>query len=185
MRAYIYDNVPGDQRELHDSGEDVDKQTLERLGVFYQQIPIDQEGRWETSIDEFAKGRGYKNRDRITVTKAGLGDAYESKIKSFFDEHLHEDEEIRYILDGSGFFDVRGHGGPYDDKWIRIWLEKGDLIVLPAGIYHRFTVDTANAITAMRLFQDEPKWTPHSRSESDTDAREARATYLDGLRQSA
>ena len=63
--------------------------------------------------------------------------------------HLHEDEEIRYILDGSGFFDVRGETsfvptphlladravghGDRDDQWIRIWLEKGDLIVLPAG----------------------------------------------------
>ena len=27
-------------------------------------------------------------RDKITVTKAGLGDAYESKIKMFFDERV-------------------------------------------------------------------------------------------------
>ncbi|WWC57773.1 1,2-dihydroxy-3-keto-5-methylthiopentene dioxygenase [Kwoniella dejecticola CBS 10117] len=178
MKAYVFDDIPGDQRLPHDSGNPISLNTLSDLGVIYKQIPIGDDKKWEDEINSFAKERGYKNRDQITVTREGLGAAYEDKIKSFFDEHLHEDEEIRYILGGSGYFDVRGVTEPYNERWIRISLEKGDLIVLPAGIYHRFTVDSNNTITAMRLFQDEPKWTPHSRSAPDTDEREARGEYL-------
>ena len=84
--------------------------------------------------------RTYKNRDEIIVSPEKMGDVYEDKVKMFFNEHLHEDEEIRYILDGEGFFDVRSER----DDWVRIRLEKDDLIILPAGIYHRFTTDGKN-----------------------------------------
>lgn len=91
-------------------------------------------------MNALAAERGYKNRDEVTISPAAMGDVYEEKVKMFFNEHLHEDEEIRYILDGKGYFDVRSEG----DEWVRIECEKGDLLVLPAGIYHRFTTAEEN-----------------------------------------
>lgn len=155
MKAYYYDNLPGDQRLAHDSGSAVGVEELARIGVLYFRIG-DLDG-----VNALAAERGYRNRDEITVSPEKMGDVYEAKVKSFFDEHLHEDEEIRYIRDGHGYFDVRSKG----DEWIRIQLDKDDLLILPAGIYHRFTTNETNYIQAMRLFKEEPKWTPLNRSD--------------------
>ncbi|EER40402.1 1,2-dihydroxy-3-keto-5-methylthiopentene dioxygenase [Histoplasma capsulatum var. duboisii H88] len=168
MKAYWYDNIPGDQRLPHDSGRTVDASYLATIGVLYRHCPA------ISAVDALARDRGYKNRDEIIISPEKMGDVYEDKVKMFFNEHLHEDEEIRYIVDGEGFFDVRSQ----DDEWVRIRLGKGDLIVLPAGIYHRFTTDENNYVKAMRLFQDEPKWTPLNRA-PELDANQHRKTYVE------
>ncbi|KAF2262102.1 1,2-dihydroxy-3-keto-5-methylthiopentene dioxygenase [Lojkania enalia] len=167
MKAYWFDDLPGDQREPHDSGREVSPEYLSKLGILYFNYPNVED------VNALAASRDYKNRDEITISPQTLGDVYEEKVKMFFNEHLHEDEEIRYLLDGGGFFDVRSEG----DDWIRIKLEKHDLMIMPAGIYHRFTTDTQNYTKAMRLFKEEPKWTPLNRGE-ETDKNQFRLDYL-------
>jgi 1,2-dihydroxy-3-keto-5-methylthiopentene dioxygenase len=108
MRAYYFDNIPGDQRLPHDyvPSRPVSDETLQSLGLKHWHIPI--QGH-EPKVDEVARTQGYKNRDIINVSKAGLGEvrsshlsttpypfvvflaqAYEAKIKTFFEECVRQ-----------------------------------------------------------------------------------------------
>ncbi len=91
-------------------------------------------------VDALAAQRGYRNRDEITVSPGAMGAVYEDKVKSFFAEHLHEDEEIRYVRDGRGYFDVRDKG----DRWVRIALEKVCCVFEEGGLTGRFLWGFAN-----------------------------------------
>ncbi|KAK9478160.1 Acireductone dioxygenase ARD family [Lipomyces japonicus] len=165
MQIYYHDNNSDeDQREDHNAGQEVSLDEVKSLGVLAYQFVGD--GALQ-QVNQLAKDREYKNQDVITISPVSLGDLYEDKVKSFYKEHLHEDEEIRFIVDGEGFFDVRD----LNDRWIRLKLTAGDLIILPAGIYHRFTTTSSNYIKAMRLFKEEPKWTPLNRPVDDNQYR--------------
>merc|ERR1711976_403964 len=145
-------------------------QLKEKTGVLYWKINADDVEN-DALLQKIRKDRGYTYEDQVNITEQMP--EYEKKIKMFFEEHLHTDEEIRLIVDGSGYFDARDQ----QERWIRIEMEKGDMIVLPAGIYHRFTLDTKNFIIAKRYFVGEPIWTPHNRSEV-ADKMEARIQYV-------
>ena len=166
MKAYYYEGE-GDQRLPHE-GQQISLSDLTAIGVLTWTDVT------SSKIDEIANSRNYKNRDVITVSPESMGAQYDAKVKGFFSEHLHEDEEIRYILDGHGYFDVRDAS----ERWIRIAMEKGDVAVLPAGIYHRFTTAQDDFIQAMRLFKDAPKWTPLNRGTEEVDRNEIRREYV-------
>ena len=145
------------------------RQTLRDLGILYWRV----EGGMEApKLGRIRAERGYNNFDIIELHPDKLPN-YEAKIKMFFEEHLHDDEEIRYILNGQGYFDCRDD----QERWIRILVKQHDMIVLPAGMYHRFTLDQSNYIHVMRLFQDEPRWTAWPRN-VDADAKPARGAFL-------
>jgi len=177
VQAWVYDEQPGvDQREPHQHSPSiaVPLSTLATVGVLHWTIdPAGcEEDPHKGDLGRVRKERQYKNHDIITVSPDKLPN-YEAKIRSFFEEHLHEDEEIRFVLEGQGYFDVRND---VDAAWIRILVKAGDMIVLPAGMYHRFTLDTTNYIKVIRLFQDAPRWEAINRGDK-AEATPAREQY--------
>ncbi|XP_014219904.1 1,2-dihydroxy-3-keto-5-methylthiopentene dioxygenase [Copidosoma floridanum] len=176
VRAWFMDDSDADQRLEHHREppayiglEDLFKRTgVEHFKINHADHLND------ALLIELKQRRGYSYEDEITCSKQCLAN-YEEKLKNFFTEHLHTDEEIRLVLDGSGYFDVRDD----EDQWIRIEVEAGDLIIIPAGIYHRFTLDTKDYIKAKRYFVGEPVWLPYNRP---VDEMECRKKYLDRLK---
>ena len=134
---------------LLEGGDAVSVEYLQEHGIEYMQMPMEE---YAPVLEELCEKKGYKNRDEVRLTPETEG--LEDKLKIFFNEHLHEDEEIRFVLDGRGVFDIRDR----DDAWVRIEVEKGDLIIVPANMYHRFTLMEEKFIHAMRLFTENPKW---------------------------
>lgn len=126
-----------------------------------------------SEVDNFMRRMGYKTRDEVFCCPEKL-ENYEARLKSFFEEHIHEDEEIRLIRSGIGYFDVRDR---QDKHWVRIKVTPGDLIIVPAGCYHRFTMDESNYTNAIRLFSEVPKWTPLNRAEKETAVNASRVDY--------
>ncbi|BFZ23770.1 hypothetical protein BsWGS_26809 [Bradybaena similaris] len=131
---------------------------------------------WDTDAEykAFKDRKQYTYEDTIEITREGMPD-YEIQVKNFASEHIHPDEEIRFVLDGTGYFDIRD----WDDRWIRLEASKGDLLIIPAGVYHRFVLDKKNFMRVKRLFEGVPRWTAFFRP--DGDDHPARIEYLRNL----
>ncbi|XP_028751246.1 1,2-dihydroxy-3-keto-5-methylthiopentene dioxygenase 1 [Neltuma alba] len=167
VQAWFKDDVDDDPRlpHLRNPQEFVSMGQLAELGVLYWKLnPNDYEN--DEELRKIREERGYNYMDLLDLCPEKV-ENYEQKLKSFYTEHIHQDEEIRYCLEGTGYFDVRDK----EDRWIRILVKAGDLIILPAGIYHRFTLDTNNYVKLMRLFKGEPVWTSYNRPQEDHPAR--------------
>ncbi|KAI8896551.1 1,2-dihydroxy-3-keto-5-methylthiopentene dioxygenase, partial [Globomyces pollinis-pini] len=156
---YMESEESGQAKHQYTPNKPVSLDQLSTIGVLHWTFNPDTE---LDKVDELSKERKYVSRDVINISRDTLPN-YDEKLKTFHTEHLHDDEEIRYILEGSGYFDIRD----VEDKWIRIHCLKGDLIILPAGSYHRFILDDTDYIKAMRLFKEDPVWTPINRPEAD------------------
>jgi 1,2-dihydroxy-3-keto-5-methylthiopentene dioxygenase len=130
---------------IEDETISVSESQLADLGV--ESFLIDADNyETEGKLDKICKEKQYAHRSIVNIHPDTLPN-YDTMVKKFYEEHLHEFDEIRFILDGEGWFDVRDK----QDQWIRILCSKGDLIVLPAGIYHRFTTTETNYVKAMRF----------------------------------
>ncbi|RCN36487.1 ARD/ARD' family protein [Ancylostoma caninum] len=74
------------------------------------------------------------------------------QLEEYYEPTTKDQDVVSLIMDGSCYYDVE----PEEDEWIRIHLERGDLIVIPKGVSHRFTVTPQNYVQMQRFFPKKP-----------------------------
>lgn len=77
----------------------------------------------------------------------------EAARTKFLEEHTHDEDEVRFFVEGSGCFYL--HLG---DKVYAVVCTAGDLLSVPAGTTHWFDMGTRPHFCAIRFFQEEDGW---------------------------
>jgi 1,2-dihydroxy-3-keto-5-methylthiopentene dioxygenase len=148
------------------SDEEEIRSYLEGIGIGYQRwapAPALGEGASEAEVlkayaAEIARLKsegGYVRADVIDVTPATPG--LDAMLNRFNSEHWHDEDEVRFIIEGRGLFHIH----PREGQVVSITVEAGDLLRVPRGTWHWFDLCREKRIRAIRLFQDASGWTPH------------------------
>ncbi len=106
-------------------------------------------------IDLLKQQGGYVTADVIDLHPHTAN--LEGMLMRFRNEHWHDEDEVRFIVEGRGVFHIHPQGGPV----IALEVAEGDLARIPAGTWHWFDLCKDRRIHAIRLFQDPAGWTPH------------------------
>ena len=143
MRAYALENelhvlTPGD---------------LERHGVLSWRLSSDEAERAET-VSTIKREHRYVDDDVVELSPEMPN--LDAVCAKFDKEHYHTEDEVRVVLEGDGVFDVRDEA----DRWIRIEVTEGDVILIPANKHHRFFLTDRRRIRCMRLFANHEGWAP-------------------------
>ena len=109
---------------------------------------------YKDKIDELKARGGYVTADVIDVFPDTPN--LETMLNKFNSEHWHDEDEVRFIVEGRGLFHIHPAAGPV----FAIEVEAGDLIRVPRGTHHWFDLCADRRIRAIRLFQDSAGWTP-------------------------
>lgn len=107
-------------------------------------------------IEKLKAEGGFVTADVINVNPETPG--LDAMINKFNKEHIHTEDEVRFIVKGRGLFHIH----PQDGRDVfSIEMIAGDWISVPAGTKHWFDFCQERSIRAIRLFQDKTGWTPY------------------------
>lgn len=108
------------------------------------------------ALKPFMQQGGYQTADVISV-HSETPNLPELRAK-FLREHTHMEDEIRFFVDGVGYFWFNLDNG---EPVICVKCEAGDLLSVPAGVKHWFEMGKDPFVKTIRIFTDASGWVPH------------------------
>jgi 1,2-dihydroxy-3-keto-5-methylthiopentene dioxygenase len=109
---------------------------------------------YKPQIDRLKAERGYVNADVIHVRPGNPN--WPALRQKFLSEHTHDEDEVRFFVEGSGAFYL--HIG---DKVYQVVGTADDLLSVPQGTKHWFDGGPEGDFTVIRLFNDPKGWVAH------------------------
>ncbi len=108
---------------------------------------------YEHELAPYMKKNGYLSADVINVHKDTPN--IEMIRNKFLSEHTHSEDEVRFFVDGEGFFFFHL---PESQEVFKLLCEKGDFISVPKGVTHWFDLAPRYFVKAIRVFQTQEGW---------------------------
>ena len=147
----IVENESEIRAELAPSGIDYERWSLDR-------VPADCSAEqvlsaYAAEIDAMKQRGGYVTADVIDVNHETPN--LDAMLARFDKEHTHSEDEVRFILAGRGIFFLALEKGV-----AAIEVHPGDMLRVPKGTRHWFTLCADKRIRAIRWFQATEGWTP-------------------------
>src|SRR5579863_172203 len=147
-----FDSEPEIHAELAALGIDYERWSLDRVP---QDCSADEVlAAYSGEIAEMKRRGGYVTADVIDVNPQTPN--LDTMLARFDKEHTHSEDEVRFILAGRGIFFLNIGG-----RVASVEVGPGDMLRVPRGTTHWFTLCEDRRIRAIRWFQDTAGWTPH------------------------
>lgn len=137
---------------------------LTEMGIDYERWSLDRVSAdcsadavleaYAEEIDAMKQRGGYVTADVIDVNSGTPN--LDAMLAKFDKEHTHSEDEVRFILAGRGIFFLDMQG-----RVVSVEVGPGDMLRVPQGTKHWFTLCEDRRIRAIRWFQQTEGWTPH------------------------
>lgn len=158
----IYSENKPDRPEAIHTDFDAIRGQLARLGVEFERWDATQEldeqatqdeviEAYRDPIDRLMEKYGLKSVDVISLY-ADHPQKNQMRDK-FLHEHVHDDLEVRFFVEGEGLFYIRSQGKVYG-----MLCTRGDLISVPPHTPHWFDMGPHPRLKAIRLFTTPDGW---------------------------